>query len=419
MAELRLEDVSKTYPSGLVAVRNVSLTVADGELVVLVGPSGCGKSTILRMISGLETVTAGRILLDGRPIDKMSESARDIAMIFQNYALYPHLSVYNNIGFPLKLARMPRRERDDRIREVAQTLGLTPYLDSKPGQLSGGQRQRVAMGRAIVRRPQAFLMDEPLSNLDAKLRAEMRTELSELQRRLATTMIYVTHDQAEAMTLGDRVAVLNNGSLLQVGTPDEIYARPDDLFVAGCLGNPTINTFTARLVSGPGSGQLVYGDQRLQLDPQELHRHRIQPGPDQDVIVGIRPEALQATGDPRAAAGGRVLTGTVAKRESLGSDVLAFMDLSPAQATGQENPALFDERPDDRTTTRPAGWMVARLPADSSVTVAQRLGVTVAANSLHLFDPATGAAWARMRPGAAELEPPSSSPAGQGSDRAG
>jgi multiple sugar transport system ATP-binding protein len=202
VAELRLEGVSKTYPSGLVAVRNVSLTVADGELVVLVGPSGCGKSTILRMISGLETVTEGRILLDGRPIDKITESARDIAMIFQNYALYPHLSVYNNIGFPLKLARMPRRERDARIREVAQTLGLTPYLDSKPGQLSGGQRQRVAMGRAIVRRPQAFLMDEPLSNLDAKLRAEMRTELSELQRRLATTMIYVTHDQAEAWRSG-------------------------------------------------------------------------------------------------------------------------------------------------------------------------------------------------------------------------
>jgi multiple sugar transport system ATP-binding protein len=410
--------VSKTYPSGLVAVRNVSLTVADGELVVLVGPSGCGKSTILRMISGLETVTEGRILLDGRPIDKITESARDIAMIFQNYALYPHLSVYNNIGFPLKLARMPRRERDARIREVAQTLGL-PYLDSKPGQLSGGQRQRVAMGRAIVRRPQAFLMDEPLSNLDAKLRAEMRTELSELQRRLATTMIYVTHDQAEAMTLGDRVAVLNNGSLLQVGTPDEIYARPDDLFVAGCLGNPTINTFAARLVSGPGSCQVVYGDQRLRLDQQELRRHRIQPGPEQDVIVGIRPEALQAAGDAPTAGFGRGLTGTVVKRESLGSDVLAFMDLSPAEATGKESLALFDERPDDSTVARPAGWIVARLPADSSVTEAQRLGVTVAANSLHLFDPATGAAWARMRPGAAEPELPSSTPAGHGSDRAG
>jgi multiple sugar transport system ATP-binding protein len=416
VAELRLEGVSKTYPSGLAAVKNVSLTVADGELVVLVGPSGCGKSTILRMISGLETVTEGRILLDGRPIDKMSESARDIAMIFQNYALYPHLSVYNNIGFPLKLARMPRRERDARIREVAQTLGLTPYLDAKPGQLSGGQRQRVAMGRAIVRRPQAFLMDEPLSNLDAKLRAEMRTELSELQRRLATTMIYVTHDQAEAMTLGDRVAVLNNGSLLQVGTPDEIYARPDDLFIAGCLGNPAINTFAARLVSGQGSSQVVYGDQRVQLDPQELRRHRVQPGQDQDVIVGIRPEALQATGDAPAG-GGRVLTGTVVKRESLGSDVLAFMDLSPAKATGQENLALFDERPDDAAVARPAGWIVARLPADSPVTEAQRLGVTVAANALHLFDPATGAAWARMRPGAAEPDLPSSAPAGQGSDR--
>jgi multiple sugar transport system ATP-binding protein len=419
MAELRLENVSKTYPSGLVAVRDVSLTVADGELVVLVGPSGCGKSTILRMISGLETVTEGRILLDGRPIDNMSESARDIAMIFQNYALYPHLSVYHNIGFPLKLARVPKRERDTRVREAAETLGLTPYLDVKPGQLSGGQRQRVAMGRAIVRRPRVFLMDEPLSNLDAKLRAEMRTELSELQRRLGTTMVYVTHDQAEAMTLGDRVAVLNNGSLLQVGTPDEIYARPDDLFVAGCLGSPAINTFAARLVSVPRPGQVVYGDQRLQLDEQELRRHRIQPGPDRDVIVGIRPEALRAAAAAPAAGAGRVLTGTVAKRESLGSDVLAFMDLSPAGAAGTDSLALFGERPEDSATIRPEGWIVARLPADSRVTEAQRLGLAVAADSLHLFHPGTGAAWARAPAGAAEPDLPSSAPAGQGSDRAG
>jgi multiple sugar transport system ATP-binding protein len=346
----------------------------------------------------------------------MSESARDIAMIFQNYALYPHLSVYHNIGFPLKLARVPKRERDTRVREAAETLGLTPYLNAKPGQLSGGQRQRVAMGRAIVRRPQVFLMDEPLSNLDAKLRAEMRTELSELQRRLGTTMVYVTHDQAEAMTLGDRVAVLNNGSLLQVGTPDEIYARPDDLFVAGCLGSPTINTFAARLVTTPGPAQLVYGDQRLQLDGDELRRHRIRPGPDRDVIVGIRPEALRAAD---AAAAGRVLTGTVAKRESLGSDVLAFMDLSSAGATGTEGLALFDERREDSPTSRPEGWIVARLPADSRVTEAQRLGLTVAAGSLHLFHPETGAAWARAQAGPEQPDLPSSAPAGQGSDRVG
>jgi multiple sugar transport system ATP-binding protein len=344
---------------------------------------------------------------------------RDIAMVFQSYALYPHLSVYENIAFGLRVRKLPKQEIDQRVHAAAATLGIESLLHRKPRALSGGQRQRVAMGRAIVRHPAAYLMDEPLSNLDAKLRAEMRTELSELQRRLATTMIYVTHDQAEAMTLGDRVAVLNNGSLLQVGTPDEIYARPDDLFVAGCLGNPTINTFAARLVSGPGSCQVVYGDQRLQLDQQELRRHRIRPGPEQDVIVGIRPEALQAAGDAQTAGFGRGLTGTVVKRESLGSDVLAFMDLSPAEATGKESLPLFDERPDDSTVARPAGWIVARLAADSSVTEAQRLGVTVAANSVHLFDPATGAAWARMRPGAAEPELPSSTPAGQGSDRAG
>jgi multiple sugar transport system ATP-binding protein len=403
MAELRLDNVSKTYASGVAAVKNVNLTVADGELLVLVGPSGCGKSTILRMISGLESLTEGHIVLGDRAIDTLSESARDIAMIFQNYALYPHLTVYNNIGFPLKLAKVAKQERDRRVREVAETLGLTPYLDVKPGQLSGGQRQRVAMGRAIVRHPQVFLMDEPLSNLDAKLRAEMRTELLEMQRRLGTTTIYVTHDQAEAMTLGDRVAVLNNGTLMQVGTPDEIYARPDHLFVAGCLGSPTINTLPARLVSGEGAFYLRYADQQLQLDQEEVRRHRAKAGRDQDVIVGIRAEALQPASAGPESGGGRLLTGTVVTRESLGSDVFVFLDLKSAgETTGERGLALAQERPVDSARVRPEGRVVARFPASSGVAEGERIGLAVAPNSLHLFDPATGVAWARACAGTSE-----------------
>ena len=255
----------------------------------------------------------------------MSESARDIAMIFQNYALYPHLSVYDNIGFPLKISRVPKRTRDTRIREVAETLGLTPQLHTKPGQLSGGQRQRVAMGRAIIREPRLFLMDEPLSNLDAKLRAEMRSEVSAIQHRLGITTVYVTHDQAEAMTLGDRVAVLNKGSLLQVGTPEEIYAQPDDLFVAGCLGSPAINLLSGRLSYSSRGYEVTYGHQSLLLDKLEEERHRVSPHDEQDVVVGIRPEAFFLWSS--SSSEGRRLTGTVLTREFLGSDVFVVMDL--------------------------------------------------------------------------------------------
>jgi multiple sugar transport system ATP-binding protein len=418
MAELRLDGVSKTYAGGVAAVKKLNLTVADGELLVLVGPSGCGKSTILRMISGLESLTEGQIFLGDRAIDRLSESARDIAMIFQNYALYPHLSVYNNIGFPLKLAKVAKQERDRRVREVAQTLGLTPYLNVKPGNLSGGQRQRVAMGRAIVRHPQVFLMDEPLSNLDAKLRAEMRTELLEMQRRLGITTIYVTHDQAEAMTLGDRVAVLNNGTLMQVGTPDEIYARPDHLFVAGCLGSPTINTLPARLVSSEGAFYLHYCDQRLQLDPEEVRRHAVQVGPDQDVIIGIRAEALQSA-NAAPTPDGRLLTGTIVTRESLGSDLFVFLDLRPTGVTADESLALVHERSEDSARVRPEGRVVARFPANSEVAQGERIGLTVALNSLHLFDPATGVAWSRPRAVTPDPDLVASTPRGPGNDRAG
>jgi multiple sugar transport system ATP-binding protein len=420
MAELRLDGVSKTYAGGAAAVKNVSLTVADGELLVLVGPSGCGKSTILRMISGLETLTEGRILLGDRAIDRLSESARDIAMIFQNYALYPHLSVYNNIGFPLKLAKVAKQERDGRVREVAQTLGLTPYLNVKPGQLSGGQRQRVAMGRAIIRHPQVFLMDEPLSNLDAKLRAEMRTELLAMQRRLGITTIYVTHDQAEAMTLGDRVAVLNNGTLMQVGTPDQIYARPDHLFVASCLGSPTINTLPARLVTTDGAFRLRCGDQELQLDQEEVRRHGVQSGSDHDVIIGVRAEALQQASTTPAPTGSRLLTGTVVTRESLGSDLFVYLDLKPArESAGDEELALVGELPADSARVRPEGRVVARFPANARVAEGERIGLSVAPDSLHLFDPKTGAAWARAGIDTAQPDLAASTPSGPGNHRAG
>ncbi|HET9894025.1 MAG TPA: sn-glycerol-3-phosphate ABC transporter ATP-binding protein UgpC [Streptosporangiaceae bacterium] len=419
MAELRLDGVTKTYAGGVTAVKNVNLTVADGELLVLVGPSGCGKSTILRMISGLESLTEGRIFLNDRKIDEVRESARDIAMIFQNYALYPHLSVYNNIGFPLKLAKVAKDERDRRVREVAQTLGLTAYLNVKPGQLSGGQRQRVAMGRAIVRHPQVFLMDEPLSNLDAKLRAEMRTELLAMQRRLGTTTIYVTHDQAEAMTLGDRVAVLNNGALMQVGTPDEIYAQPDHLFVAGCLGSPTINTLPARLATSGGAFHLHYGDQHLQLDQEEMRRHNVQAGPDRAVIIGVRPEALRPAGAPAAQDGGRLLTGTVMARESLGSDLFVFVELKSAGATsGEDEIALARESPADSARIRPEGRVVARFPADSVVTEGERIRLAVAPDSLHLFDPETGVAWARVGAQISEPDLAASAVSGPGTDSA-
>lgn len=397
MAELRLEGVSKTFPSGEVAVQDVSLTVADGELLVLIGPSGCGKSTILRMISGLETLTRGAIFLGDRPIDNLSESARDIAMIFQNYALYPHLSVHGNIAFPLRVKRVPKPERDRRVREVAETLGLTPQLNSKPGQLSGGQRQRVAMGRAIIRHPQLFLMDEPLSNLDAKLRAEMRGELSAIQRRLGITTVYVTHDQAEAMTLGDHVAVLNKGSLLQLGTPEEIYARPNDLFVAGCLGSPAINTFAARLASSSAGVQVVFEGQLLQLDEAEIDRHRVGAEAGRDVVVGIRPEAMLPASAETAALSSRLLHGNVVSRESLGSELLVTVDLrTPAQAAAAHDSLLSASVPmPDSVSVRSDHRVVARLPADSPVSEGEQIGLVVARNGLHLFDPATGVTWAK------------------------
>ncbi len=312
MADLRLENVKKIFPwdspaekkkamegsanleyteKGVVAVKNFDLTVADKEFIVLVGPSGCGKSTVLRMIAGLEEPTEGKIYIGGELVNDVTPKERDIAMVFQNYALYPHMTVYENMAFSLKMRHTPKAIIDEKVREAAEILGITEYLDRKPKALSGGQRQRVAIGRAIVREPKVFLMDEPLSNLDAKLRNQMRTEIIKLRRKVNTTFIYVTHDQTEAMTLGDRIVIMRDGIVQQSGTPQEVFDRPANLFVAGFIGTPQMNFFNARLVKQDGYSVLLDG-KLIPLSEELNERLSEKNVPDRDVVVGIRPEHL-------------------------------------------------------------------------------------------------------------------------------
>ena len=267
MAEITLENLTKVYPDGTEAVTGLDLEVGNGEFVVFVGPSGCGKTTALRMVAGLETITSGTVRIDGHVVNDLPPKERDIAMVFQNYALYPHMNAHKNMGFALKMRGVPKDEVDRRVEEAARILGLSDSLQKKPRTLSGGQRQRVAMGRAIVRQPQAFLMDEPLSNLDAKLRVEMRAEISRIQRDLAVTTVYVTHDQVEAMTMGDRVAVMRNGLLQQIDKPQVLYERPRNLFVAEFIGSPAMNVVVAELARRNGDVWVEFGEHRLRLDP--------------------------------------------------------------------------------------------------------------------------------------------------------
>src|SRR5271165_4610704 len=287
MAEIVLEHVNKSYANGATAVKDLNITIADGEFLILVGPSGCGKTTTLNMIAGLEDISSGELRIDGERMNEKAPKDRDIAMVFQSYALYPHMTVRQNIAFPLTLAKMKKAEITQKVAETAKILDLSEFLDRKPSQLSGGQRQRVAMGRAIVRHPKAFLMDEPLSNLDAKLRVQMRGEIARLQRRLGATTVYVTHDQTEAMTLGDRVVVMHGGIAQQIGTPDELYERPANLFVAGFIGSPAMNFFPATLT--PVGLRLPFGEVTLTPQVQEVIKQHPKP---ETVIVGLRPEHL-------------------------------------------------------------------------------------------------------------------------------
>ena len=351
MATVTFEHVELTYPGAdAPTVKDLNLDIADGEFLVLVGPSGCGKSTCLRMLAGLEEVSEGRVLIGGNDVTTQDPRDRDIAMVFQNYALYPHMSVRENMGFALKLAKTPKNEMKARVERAAEMLDLTPYLDRKPKDLSGGQRQRVAMGRAIVREPQVFLMDEPLSNLDAKLRVQTRTQVAALQRELGVTTVYVTHDQVEAMTMGDRVAVLDHGVLQQVAPPKELYQRPANVFVAGFIGSPAMNLLRARA----DDGRVMLGNQVLPLPGGVVG----------DIIVGVRPE------DASLGEGG--IDATVALVEELGADSYVYAHL------------------DGATPGSPHATVIARVGDGAAPPVGTRVSVVADPNKLHLFDAESG-----------------------------
>jgi len=383
MAGITLDRVSKVYDDGYEAVKEVSLEIADGEFVILVGPSGCGKSTALRMIAGLEDITSGELRIGDEVVNGKAPKDRDIAMVFQNYALYPHMTVRDNMGFALKLAGVADAEIDAKVGEAAKILDLDQHLDRKPSQLSGGQRQRVAMGRAIVREPKAFLMDEPLSNLDAKLRVQMRTEVSRIQARLGTTTVYVTHDQVEAMTLGDRVAVMRAGVIQQVDTPRVLYNEPANLFVAGFIGSPAMNFFAADVADGEVG--LPFGTVPL---PQHLRGAR-----DGHVLVGIRPESFEdaaLAGDHHDGAS-FTFTETIELVESMGSELYAYFAHEGGRAESEE---LADVAADAGLGEIPSaadtGRVTTRLSPESAAKAGEELELWLDAERLHLFDPESG-----------------------------
>jgi multiple sugar transport system ATP-binding protein len=393
MAEITLDGVTKVFADGQEAVKEMNLEIGDGEFMILVGPSGCGKSTALRMIAGLEDITRGEVTIGGEQVNDLPPKDRDIAMVFQNYALYPHMTVRENMGFALKLAGVEKEEINRQVEEAAETLDLTQHLDRRPANLSGGQRQRVAMGRAIVRDPKAFLMDEPLSNLDAKLRVQMRTEVAKLQSRLETTTVYVTHDQVEAMTLGDRVAVMRAGVLQQVGPPAELYDDPKNLFVAGFIGSPAMNFMPAEIDGG--KVRLPIGETEL---PEEARGRG-----DGKVVAGLRPESFEdaAMVDDELKRGrGVTIEAEIDLVESLGSDLYAYFHV---ESEGVESDQLADLAEESIGETGAAGLregeeqIVARLDPASKVKRRERAQLWADTSKLHLFDPESGESLARRR----------------------
>jgi multiple sugar transport system ATP-binding protein len=382
VAPVSMENLNKVYENGFHAVKDLNLDIADGEFMVLVGPSGCGKTTALRMVAGLEDITSGILRIGGKEANDESPKERDIAMVFQNYALYPHMTVAENIGFALKLRHLPKDQLKAKVNDAADILGLTDWLDRKPGQLSGGQRQRVAMGRAIVRDPSVFLMDEPLSNLDAKLRVQMRAEVARIQRRMGVSTIYVTHDQVEAMTMGDRVSVMRDGHLQQVDTPQNLYDNPDNIFVAGFMGSPAQNLYDA--VVGEGVRSVKLGSQSIMLpDAVALKRPALRSYVGKDVVIGMRPEHLRAaspeTTSPK-------LVGDVDLVEALGSELVVHFTIDAHRVIAE---GAVDK---DEAAAVKSGEGVARVEAKSPVKPGDKMTFSVDVEDMQFFDTQTGLA---------------------------
>ncbi|MBY6684097.1 sn-glycerol-3-phosphate ABC transporter ATP-binding protein UgpC [Rhodococcus sp. BP-149] len=382
MAEIVLDKVTKLYPDGAAAVSDVDITIADGEFIILVGPSGCGKSTTLNMIAGLEDISSGELRIAGERVNERAPKDRDIAMVFQSYALYPHMTVRDNIAFPLTLAKMSKEDIAKKVDDAARILDLGQHLDRKPSNLSGGQRQRVAMGRAIVRSPKAFLMDEPLSNLDAKLRVQMRTEIAQLQKRLETTTVYVTHDQTEAMTLGDRVVVLRGGLVQQIGSPQELYDRPRNLFVAGFIGSPSMNFVSGRLTDGGVTTSL--GEIRLSDEARQKIASKNAKG---DVVVGIRPEHLEDASlvESYQKINGSTFSARVEVLESMGSDKYIYFSAEGPKVTSRELDELAADSGAD------GGQLVARLSAESAARMGESIELWFDQKRVSVFDVESGA----------------------------
>ena len=388
MGAIQINSAGKIYPDGTRALEDVSIEINDGEFVVLVGPSGCGKTTLLRMVAGLEDITEGEISIGDKVINEVAPKDRDIAMVFQNYALYPHMSVYDNMAFSLKLRKLSKKEIDEKVKEAAKILEIVELLERKPKALSGGQRQRVAMGRAIVRNPEAFLMDEPLSNLDAKLRVQMRAELGQLHTQLETTTLYVTHDQVEAMTMGDRVAVIRKGELQQINTPREIYLHPKNIFVAGFIGSPSMNFVYANVKVSSKNITLSFGEDSIKCSADENKKLKEFDG--QEIVLGIRPEAFEDSQYANSKEFSEKLNAKVTLLEQLGSDsyIHFYKDIKPVQTEAIEE-ILADEG-EDITVLGDNTKFIARVNPNSTVKEGGQITLAIDPSKLHYFDPSSG-----------------------------
>jgi multiple sugar transport system ATP-binding protein len=387
MATVKFDHVFKAYPNGYTAIKNLCLEIEDGEFIVFVGPSGCGKSTALRMLAGLEDISAGKLFIGDQVVNEQTPQQRNIAMVFQNYALYPHMTVQQNLEFPLRMMSLSKKQMEGRVKEAADKLGLFPVLDRKPKQLSGGQRQRVAMGRAIVRDPAVFLMDEPLSNLDAKMRTQIRAEISALQRKMAATTVYVTHDQVEAMTMGDRVAVMRAGELQQVGTPQDLYDQPANIFVAGFLGSPAMNIFRTRLhKTEDGNFAMDFGEQSLAIANTAVGRYpQIEQYLNQPILAGLRPEAFSVAEASLSNSNGNLIQVEVSTLEALGHEMIVYGEVPIEKIEIEDSQGKVSKDNQASHEKQHRSILTARVPSSRQIQALQPLTLSVDTDNLYLF----------------------------------